>query len=740
MSAEGSREQQSGASLAEILRSLSLDRLEPVFARECVDVFAVPLLLPDDWKALGVALGPRKLIQHAVSRLPRPSRPATPPGAGETVGAFLASLGLGALEQSFLDEEVDMRSLLLLDEAELATLGVKLGPRRVIQSEIARRRSPGRVAGGRVRLSSSGDGSDGQKEGQRPPRCRSLRMLQVRKGTKIGSGFFGSVWRGMWAGTTAVALKALDRPRDEGSDSPEYPEAGQDWSEAAVLSTLRHPNVLQFYGLASIDGVLHIVMELADGSVLDLLRAAPPGAVPGRSLQSMALSCAAGMAYLASEHIVHRDLATRNLLFFVSSDGTHTIKVADFGLARVVDSDSGGYVSSNYVCPLKWTAPEALAFHRFSPASDVWSFGIVLWELWSGGQDPYTGIDRNGVFAMLSRGERLPRPERCPSCVFEVMMSCWASEPAQRPAFPDLWERLCALDPDRPDAEVGHETPRSLQPEKAAYNPETRYTYNISQSQAPTSSVQLDGYKSLSSVPQSSLRVHVPPPVAPSAAPAPAAACSRSMPASESAAESAAGPAFRGMANIPSPPSPKRKSAGASLTRSMGGGFIGALRGLVSAPLSSSRSVSDLALGVNPPSAKKKAVSPRDMATLRTSESAFKELRLRVGNEHRVVDPVKMNPLSNNRHTWRVFVEGDGVRDCIESVKFQLHPTFFPSVVTKTEGPFELVRCGWGTFSLPITIVFKQDVFAHEPITWTHRLSFDGPGAYTELIITPPSD
>uniref|UniRef100_A0A8C7XA13 Src-related kinase lacking C-terminal regulatory tyrosine and N-terminal myristylation sites n=1 Tax=Oryzias sinensis TaxID=183150 RepID=A0A8C7XA13_9TELE len=149
-----------------------------------------------------------------------------------------------------------------------------------------------------------------------------------------------------------------------------------------------------------------------------------------------------GMAYLEDRNIVHRDLAARNIL--VGDD--LVCKVADFGLARII-RDSVYTASRNTKIPVRWTAPEAALHQRFSVKSDVWSFGVLLYEMMSRGKMPYEGSFLNKeVMTILTSGYRLACPTRCPENIYKIMMDCWAAEPSKRPSFHALHSQLDDMD------------------------------------------------------------------------------------------------------------------------------------------------------------------------------------------------------------------------------------------------------------------------------------------------------
>lgn len=238
---------------------------------------------------------------------------------------------------------------------------------------------------------------------------------------KIGSGQFGEVWRGLWNSKIDVAVKML-KP---GSMSKE-----SFLEESQIMKRCRHKNLVHLYAVCTIDEPILIVTELmCNGSLLEYLRAERDSALPFLTLIDMAAQIANGMSYLEANKLIHRDLAARNILV-----GNTEVKVADFGLARIIeDEEYNPRAGAKF--PIKWTAPEAILKSKFSIKSDVWSFGILLIEIFTFGEIPYPGMSNRDVISFLERGERLPAPKNCPSQIDDILKCCWKSNPAERPTF-----------------------------------------------------------------------------------------------------------------------------------------------------------------------------------------------------------------------------------------------------------------------------------------------------------------
>ncbi|KAL6440349.1 hypothetical protein ACFW04_003122 [Cataglyphis niger] len=250
---------------------------------------------------------------------------------------------------------------------------------------------------------------------------------------ELGSGQFGVVRRGKWRGSIDVAVKMMKEGTMSEDDFIE---------EAKVMTKLQHQNLVQLYGVCSKDRPIYIVTEyMRHGSLLNYLRRHETslGANVGLLLD-MCIQVCKGMAYLERHNYIHRDLAARNCL--VGSE--NVVKVADFGLARYVLDDQ--YTSSGGTkFPIKWAPPEVLNYTRFSSKSDVWAYGVLMWEVFTCGKMPYGRLKNTEVVERVQRGIILERPKACFKEVYEVMRKCWAHCPEVRPSFRVLKEQLISV-------------------------------------------------------------------------------------------------------------------------------------------------------------------------------------------------------------------------------------------------------------------------------------------------------
>ncbi|KAG5838594.1 hypothetical protein ANANG_G00225270 [Anguilla anguilla] len=241
-------------------------------------------------------------------------------------------------------------------------------------------------------------------------------------GELLGSGYFADVHRGKWKNQINVAIKIL-----KNNEALKYAEFQM---ETQILKRLRHKHLISLFAICSASPPYYIITELMEkGSLLSFLRGPEGGSLDLVSLIEMAVQVAEGMAYLESENSIHRDLAARNVLV-----GENNIcKVADFGLARIVKEPF--YVSDDKKIPYKWCAPEAISHGRFSVKSDVWSFGVLLYEIFTYGGTPYPAYNNMEVYRVITSGYRMPAPPQCPESIYEIMLSCWRDAPEDRISF-----------------------------------------------------------------------------------------------------------------------------------------------------------------------------------------------------------------------------------------------------------------------------------------------------------------
>ncbi|MEQ2228209.1 hypothetical protein ILYODFUR_006597, partial [Ilyodon furcidens] len=247
-------------------------------------------------------------------------------------------------------------------------------------------------------------------------------------GRILGEGFFGEVHDGVYKSPsgerTRVAIKTC---KDCSTEVKE-----KFLSEAELMKNLDHPHIVRLIGVIEVDPVW-IVMELYEHGELGNYLVEQQYMLSTAKLTQYCLQICKALAYLERLNMVHRDIAVRNVL--VAS--VECVKLGDFGLSRYIDEQEY-YKASVSRLPIKWMAPESINFRRFTSASDVWMFGVCVWEIFSLAQQPFFWLENGQVINQLESGVRLQKPQQCPPTIYSLLTRCWAYEPHSRPTFSEL--------------------------------------------------------------------------------------------------------------------------------------------------------------------------------------------------------------------------------------------------------------------------------------------------------------
>ncbi|XP_063815804.1 receptor tyrosine-protein kinase erbB-2 isoform X2 [Pseudophryne corroboree] len=273
---------------------------------------------------------------------------------------------------------------------------------------------------------------------------RILKETELKKMKILGSGAFGTVYKGIWIPDgenvkIQVAIKVL---RENTS-----PKANKEiLDEAYVMAGVASPYVCRLLGICLTSTVQLVTQLMPYGCLLEYVRE-NKDRILSRDLLNWCVQIAKGMTYLEDVRLVHRDLAARNVLV---KNPAH-VKITDFGLARLLDVDETEYHADGGKVPIKWMALESILHRKFTHQSDVWSYGVTVWELMTFGAKPYDGIPAREIPDLLEKGERLPQPPVCTIDVYMIMVKCWMIDSECRPKFRELvteFSRM-ARDPKR---------------------------------------------------------------------------------------------------------------------------------------------------------------------------------------------------------------------------------------------------------------------------------------------------
>uniref|UniRef100_A0A3P8VY36 Receptor protein-tyrosine kinase n=1 Tax=Cynoglossus semilaevis TaxID=244447 RepID=A0A3P8VY36_CYNSE len=273
---------------------------------------------------------------------------------------------------------------------------------------------------------------------------RILKEPEFKKIKVLGSGAFGTVYKGLWVPEgedvkIPVAIKVL---REATS-----PKANKEiLDEAYVMASVEHPHVCRLLGICLTSTVQLVTQLMPYGCLLDYVKEKKDN-IGSQHLLNWCVQIAKGMNYLEERHMVHRDLAARNVLVKTPQH----VKITDFGLAKLLNADEKEYHADGGKVPIKWMALESILNRTYTHQSDVWSYGVTVWELMTFGTKPYDGIPASEIAGVLEKGERLPQPPICTIDVYMIMVKCWMIDADSRPRFRELIAEFTkmARDPSR---------------------------------------------------------------------------------------------------------------------------------------------------------------------------------------------------------------------------------------------------------------------------------------------------
>ncbi|XP_029445430.1 epidermal growth factor receptor isoform X2 [Rhinatrema bivittatum] len=273
---------------------------------------------------------------------------------------------------------------------------------------------------------------------------RILKETEFRKLKVLGSGAFGTVYKGLWVpeGESVKIPVAIKELREATS-----PKANREiLDEAYVMASVENPHVCRLLGICLTSTVQLITQLMPYGCLLDYIREHQDN-IGSQHLLNWCVQIAKGMNYLEERRLVHRDLAARNVLVKTPQH----VKITDFGLAKLLGAEEKEYHAEGGKVPIKWMALESILHRIYTHQSDVWSYGVTVWELMTFGSKPYDGIPASEISSVLEKGERLPQPPICTIDVYMIMVKCWMIDADSRPKFRELIAEFTkmARDPQR---------------------------------------------------------------------------------------------------------------------------------------------------------------------------------------------------------------------------------------------------------------------------------------------------
>ncbi|XP_067844587.1 protein-tyrosine kinase 2-beta isoform X2 [Heptranchias perlo] len=252
-------------------------------------------------------------------------------------------------------------------------------------------------------------------------------------GRILGEGFFGQVYEGIYKTAKGKQIAVAVKTCKSGST---FEVKEKFLVEGTIMRPLDHQHVVKLIGMIE-EEPAWLIMELYPYGELESYLVTNKNNLEVLTLVNYSWQISKALAYLEGVKVVHRDIAVRNVLVAAPN----CVKLCDFGLSRYIEEDNY-YKASVTRMPIKWMAPESINFRRFTALSDVWMFGVCMWEILSFGKQPFFWLENRDVIGVLERGDRLPKPEECPPTLYTLMTRCWTYEPRERPKFTEI---VCSL-------------------------------------------------------------------------------------------------------------------------------------------------------------------------------------------------------------------------------------------------------------------------------------------------------